>query len=525
MPSFPLTESILGGGLAGPDTSEDKHFDDPKRFIEMLDGRSVDPGSARTFPDFLPDLARLEWLRYRVESQGGAAFEPVDEPCVNPTMEIERLSWDLTQVIESGFTSPPSSPVHEEWWVLGWLDPASGEPVFKGATQEDLLALKLVAEGGDRAEHAAAAGVTVGALDSVIRRAVDRGILVAPKSRIRRDPHGFPGARDTPERFLVAQVFTLQWHITHQCELHCRHCYDRTLPSPLTLEDGLRILDDLRTFCWDRGVQGQVCFTGGNPLLHPDFMALYRAASDRGFSLSILGNPTSKSVLRKILDIQRPDYYQVSLEGLAEHNDHMRGAGHFNRVLGFLDALRDLEIDSQVMLTLTRDNLDQVIELAGMLKGRVDDFTFNRLAQVGEGADIALPDRDSYAAFLEAYVDAARANPAIAWKDNLLNIVRDHREMGPFGGCTGFGCGAAFNFVAVLPDGEVHACRKFPSPLGNIPRQTIADVYDSPLAGRYRRGSDACRSCALRPTCGGCMAVVHGQGLDVFRDLDPMCFY
>ena len=34
--------------------------------------------------------------------------------------------------------------------------------------------------------------------------------------------------------------------------------------------------------------------------------------------------------------------------------------------------------------------------------------------------------------------------------------------MEPFGGCTGFGCGAAFNFMAVLPDGEVHACRKVP---------------------------------------------------------------
>lgn len=51
-------------------------------------------------------------------------------------------------------------------------------------------------------------------------------------------------------------------------------------------------------------------------------------------------------------------------------------------------------------------------------------------------------------------------------KDNLFNLVLAEGGEAPFGGCTGNGCGAAFNFVTLLSDGEVHACRKFPSPLG-----------------------------------------------------------
>jgi hypothetical protein len=51
-------------------------------------------------------------------------------------------------------------------------------------------------------------------------------------------------------------------------------------------------------------------------------------------------------------------------------------------------------------------------------------------------------------------------------KDNLLNLVLAEGGEAPFGGCTGNGCGAAFNFVTLLSDGEVHACRKFPSPWG-----------------------------------------------------------
>ena len=115
-------------------------------------------------------------------------------------------------------------------------------------------------------------------------------------------------------------------------------------------------------------------------------------------------------------------------------------------------------------------------------------------------------------------------NSIICLKDNLINIVLQQRGMEPFGGCTGFGCGAAFNFVTLLADGEVHACRKFPSLLGNVHEQGLADIYDSEIARRYRTRTSACRTCSLRPVCGGCMAVTYSHGLDVFQDRDPYCF-
>jgi selenobiotic family peptide radical SAM maturase len=267
-----------------------------------------------------------------------------------------------------------------------------------------------------------------------------------------------------------------------------------------------------------------VCFTGGNPFLYPEFGKLYRAAAERGFPVSILGNPVPRAALEELIAIQHPQYYQVSLEGLPECNDSIRGAGHFARTIEFFGVLRDLEIESTVMLTLTRDNLEQVLPLAERLRGHTRRLTFNRLSQVGEGAALALPSREAYAAFLETYLDAAETNPMLNVKDNLFNIVRRRRGEAAFDGCTGYGCGAAFNFVAVLPDGEVHACRKFPSPIGNVLRQDLGEIYDSPAAQRYRAGCRACAECALRPTCGGCMAIAFGHGLNPFEERDPFCF-
>jgi selenobiotic family peptide radical SAM maturase len=407
--------------------------------------------------------------------------------------------------------------------VLIWHDPRTVKTRVEVPSREDLLALKMVLEGISPDEAARTGGLPVGVVDLAVESAVWKGILLSPRSRIRRDPADFP-VGDEEERFVSAEVFTLQWHITQACDLRCKHCYDRSDRTPMKLHQGLRVLDDLRAFCRGRFVRGQVSFSGGNPLLYPHFKELYQAAAERGLEVAILGNPAPREKVEVLLGIRKPAFYQVSLEGLPEHNDDIRGAGHFRRTMEFLGVLRDLGVCSMVMLTLTRDNMGQVLPLAELLRERVDSFTFNRLSMVGEGANLRLPQRGDFEAFLKGYMEAAESNPVLGLKDNLMNILRCRKGMEPFGGCTGHGCGAAFNFISVLSDGEAHACRKFPSPIGNVFRQGIEEVYDSPSARRYRAGSRACRGCAIRPVCGGCLSIAHSCGLDVFEERDPFCF-
>ena len=319
-------------------------------------------------------------------------------------------------------------------------------------------------------------------------------------------------------------MFALQWHITQACDLNCRHCYDRTPTEPLTLSREIAILDSLYDFCNTHNLFGQVSFTGGNPLLHPNFHRLYKEASDRGFFIGILGNPTSRDEIESLIAIQQPSFYQVSLEGLKKHNDYIRGTGHFQRILAFLKILKQTGIYSKIMLTLTRDNLDQVIPLGEFLKDRIDLYTFNRLSLMGEGANLIMADPSKYSRFLEQYMNAAQSHKTFDLKDNLFNILLHKNQSTLFGGCTGYGCGAAFNFVSILATGEVHACRKFPSPIGDICKQSLTEIYHSKIADRYRKGAEECSSCQLNLVCRGCMASAHSYGLDVFKKKDPYCF-
>lgn len=476
---------------------------------------------------FLPDLARLELAVYRAGASESEIPAEVVDYRINPTLQMVELGWHhLSQLLAEGKEAVDETlPEPGREVVLIWRRKDSDEIARKVADDEDLLVLKMIMEGLEAEKVAAQGNLPVGAVDLSLDRAVERGLILSPASLLRRDESFFTGdCRADRETFTSVEAFSLQWHLTQACDLHCRHCYDRSSRQTLPMDKALAVLDDLRSFCRRRHVKGHVSFSGGNPLLYPGFTELYRAAVERGLGVGILGNPTSREVMQELIDIEPPSFYQVSLEGLPEHNDYIRGEGHFDRVLSFLALLKELDIYSMVMLTLTRDNMKQVISLAELLRGKVDSFTFNRLAMVGEGANLLSVDPGDFRGFLEEFLLAAKENSSLRLKENLFNIIRHQRGRELFRGCAGFGCGAAFSFITLLPDGEVHACRKFPSPVGNILEQSLGEIYDSTAAQRYRQGCEACQGCAIRPACGGCLAVAHGLGRDIFTERDPYCF-
>ena len=202
------------------------------------------------------------------------------------------MSWkNLVSCLDPDQNISAVHPIQAVERVLLWYNPFTHRVSARPVCDEDLLVLKMVVEGISSEAVAAQGGLLVGAVDAAMFRAVASGLVLTPPSRIRRDPELFPRNNGIPEQHLSSPSFTLQWHITQTCDLHCKHCYDRSNRSQTTLDQALQILEDLRTFCKSKNVAGAVSFTGGNPLLHPAFTQIYRAAAERGFSTAILGNP------------------------------------------------------------------------------------------------------------------------------------------------------------------------------------------------------------------------------------------
>ena len=499
-----------------------------QELIDAVNDRESFPGilnvkaAALQLKEYLGELARLELAVYNQGKKNIRLEHYTQKITVNPSVQLFENTWkNLSQQIVGTASVPEPEKGVES--VIIWTHPVSGNVRIRPATDEDLLVLKMALEELTSREVSRQGGIHIGAVEAAVINALNDGIITGPEPGIKRS---FIAGRDAglDSAFFTARIFSLQWHITQACDLHCRHCYDRSQYKSLSLQQEIAILDDFVQFCTSHNVHGQVTFTGGNPLLHADFEKLYTGAAERGFTTAILGNPASREQIERLNAIQPLAFYQVSLEGLEAHNDYMRGKGHFKRVLAFLDLLREMGVYSMVMLTLTKDNVDQVLKLSEILRDRTDLFTFNRLSLVGEGAKLLSVDPESYPSFLKNYSEAVAANPCLGLKDNLLNIIYHEQKVPLFGGCTGYGCGAAFNFMAVLADGTVHACRKFPSPLGSLMDKSLAEIYHSDAANRYREGAEECRSCRLNVVCRGCLAVTHSLGRDIFTRKDPYCF-
>ncbi len=514
--TYPKTWSRLTSEIKSEIISGDIKADKISDFLKTKTGMLEDK-------EYISELARLEYEITKVQKASIDISEDLPAYTVNPSLTLLELSWrNLVGIFNKEENG--DSPVKGQEIVIIWKGIKDGQLKIKKAMSEDLLALKLVVEGYDLKVVSRQMNRPIWFLKEIIERAIQQDMIIKPASRIKRPEEFFKSYKHIDRTHLISESFTLQWHITQACDLHCKHCYDRSDRKTLRFNDAIKILNEFYDFCEKMCVYGKISFSGGNPFLHPRFYDIYREAVDMGFSVAVLGNPVSRNKLEELLKIKKPYFYQVSLEGLRPYNDYIRGKGHFDRTIEFLKLLRELDIYSMVMLTLNRDNINQVIELTRELNGLVDSFTFNRLSMVGEGASLLLPDKELYIRFLEEYIRESKVHDFVMLKDNMFNIMLYERGESLFGGCTGFGCGAAFNFVSLLPDGEVHACRKFPSYIGNIFEEPLIDIYYSEKAEMFRSGPSECKGCRIKPVCGGCLAIAYSFGLDINVNKDPYCF-
>lgn len=88
--------------------------------------------------------------------------------------------------------------------------------------------------------------------------------------------------------------FYLQWHITPECDQRCKFCYLFDGPTYEQEKNNIQNLDGLKkilsnflSFCNLNNVEPHISFTGGDPLLHPDFLKLCKFISQSKYFLSV----------------------------------------------------------------------------------------------------------------------------------------------------------------------------------------------------------------------------------------------
>jgi MoaA/NifB/PqqE/SkfB family radical SAM enzyme len=156
----------------------------------------------------------------------------------------------------------------------------------------------------------------------------------------------------------------LELQITHRCNLQCRHCYiGKGLCQELSIEEIQRILKEFEA------MQGlRLLLSGGEPLLHPQFWKVNDLLRDYGFRSILLSNGTliTKDTAKRL----RVHEVQISLDGMKEGHESIRGRGTFEKTLSAIDHLQEANIQVSVATMIHQKNLKEFDQLSSLLQSK-----------------------------------------------------------------------------------------------------------------------------------------------------------
>lgn len=336
-----------------------------------------------------------------------------------------------------------------------------------------------------------------------------------------------------------------QWHITDNCDQRCKHCYlfaeDARLKCVTTpWEQLILTLDEIEADAARRMALAMPVISGGDPILHPQFWEFAEEIHRRGLRWIILGNPfhLTEEVCKRLYQLGCFKY-QMSMDGLEAFHDYMRKPGSFRATLDAISLLNAAGIQSQLMATVSRQNLEDIIACMDVaVEHHATFFTFARYCATSpEKAAEAYPSPEEYRDFLLRYYTKRRAysekgcSTRFQLKEHLFTLLqyelgefvipeyaKKHPEM-VFDGChLGQGC-------TILANGDLMACRRMDSVIGNVKTGHVRDILCSEECARYTdvRNIRKCRDCELLGFCRGCRAVGYNATGDLQGE-DPCCW-
>jgi radical SAM protein with 4Fe4S-binding SPASM domain len=333
------------------------------------------------------------------------------------------------------------------------------------------------------------------------------------------------------EELGFGQEFYFQWHITESCNLRCKHCYHVNYDSKgeLSSEELLQVLDLLDNAAAKWGKLATLSITGGEPLLRLNEVKqiVDRIESKNHiYYFDLLTNGTflddnALSFLSKSTKLRR---VQLSLEGSDSiKNDEIRGQGSFEKIITGIRSLKAHQIPICIMVTLTRENVDEISEIVALaIDLGIDYLSFERF--IPEGAGLQLKGKILGQEELKlAYQMLAR----FAQEEKRVKILTYRPLFALCGDDLGAMCSVGNNALTIMHDGIVYPCRRLPIPLGNILKEGLYKIwYDSDLLWEIRDCNNLkgkCNSCEMLTSCRGCRAAAYYISGDYLAE-DPQCW-
>lgn len=147
--------------------------------------------------------------------------------------------------------------------------------------------------------------------------------------------------------------------VTNRCNLLCKHCIHGKIKiyQNLSFEAFREILDKYIGYY---GECHTASFSGGEPILNPDFEKILEYTAANFIPINIITNGT---LIDKYLPILKKIHVQsicVSLDGIEESHDLIRGKGNFKKAINFINTIKDYVPVVDTIFTVNNINCNHI---------------------------------------------------------------------------------------------------------------------------------------------------------------------
>lgn len=305
----------------------------------------------------------------------------------------------------------------------------------------------------------------------------------------------------------MRQKFVFQWHITHRCNLRCQHCYQEDYNKDLNKEELTDIFYKILEYINAHNYIGHINFTGGEPLLSNHFFDLLDLCKKYHITFGILTNGTliDEEIVKKLLQYDELRFVQVSIDGIKETHDRIRGEGNFDKTLSAIRLLKQVHIQTMVSFTCTKNNFKELKDVIKICrKNGVDRFWTDRLIPIGNNT-LDIVSTDEYMQYLKILgreSRKAKRNPFVKMR------IHTNRALQFVCGCEEncYRCSAGKSLLTILADGTLLPCRRLPLPLGDLTVAHIDSIINNNETIHMLNEEN------LAPECEKCTYINHCKG-------------
>ncbi len=174
---------------------------------------------------------------------------------------------------------------------------------------------------------------------------------------------------------IIYSPIRVYFELTKKCNLCCKSCFNESgkpLKSEMRLEEVLKSLDGMR-----KDNIFDIRFTGGEITQGPAWFSILKYAKDLDFSVSINTNGAfdDPSIIDKLLSLDL-EQITISIDGLKEINDYIRGKGSFEKTLNSLKELHKGGAILRINTLITKSLFKEAEAMCGLASKYCTEINF-----------------------------------------------------------------------------------------------------------------------------------------------------